>query len=300
VHDPRIGVDLGGTKIEAAALDAQGRVTHRRRTATPAGSYAATLGAIVELVRAVEAELGARAAVGIATPGARSLVDGRMKNANSTCLNGQPLKEDLERALGREIRMANDANCFALSEAIDGAGRGARSVFGVIIGTGVGGGIVVDGRVLTGENGAATEWSHTTLPFLSPGEHAPYACFCKRADCIESFTSGRALIAWYRALGGDDADGTAIGSRAAAGGDAAAGRAFALYEEALARALASVVNMIDPRAIVLGGGVSNNPRIFENVPKLWERWTVPKDLRTKLVRAAHGDASGVRGAALLW
>ena len=164
MHDHRIGVDLGGTKIEAAALDAQGRVTHRRRTATPAGSYAATLGAIVELVRAVEAELGARAAVGIATPGARSLVDGRMKNANSTCLNGQPLKEDLERALGREIRMANDANCFALSEAIDGAGRGARSVFGVIIGTGVGGGIVVDGRVVTGANAIAGEWGHNPLP----------------------------------------------------------------------------------------------------------------------------------------
>ena len=158
---------------------------------------------------------------------------------------------------------------------------------------------MVDGRVLTGENGAATEWSHTTLPFLRDGEHAPYVCACGHADCIESFTSGRALAAWHAALGGGDVDGNEIGRRADAG-DAAAGQAFVAYEDALARALAMVVNMLDPRAIVLGGGVSNNERIFRNVPALWERWTVPKDLRTKLVRAAHGDASGVRGAAWLW
>jgi len=306
----RIGIDVGGTKIEGIALGDDGRELARHREATPT-VYEDVLRAIAGVVVQIEASVPPGVApptVGVGTPGV--LHPGRrvILNANLLCLNDRPLDRDLATALGRPVRLANDGKCFVLSEAIDGAAAPPADldrsrpdvVFGATLGTGVGGGIVVDGRVLTGENGAATEWSHTTLPFLSPGEHAPYACFCKRADCIESFTSGRALIAWYRALGGDDADGTAIGSRAAAGGDAAAGRAFALYEEALARALASVVNMIDPRAIVLGGGVSNNPRIFENVPKLWERWTVPKDLRTKLVRAAHGDASGVRGAALLW
>ena len=231
-----------------------------------------------------------------------------MLNANLACLNDRPLDRDLAAALGRPVRLANDGKCFVLSEAIDGAAAPPPDldrtrpdvVFGATLGTGVGGGIVVDGRVLTGENGAATEWSHTTLPFLRPGEHAPYRCFCGHADCIESFTSGRGLVARYRELGGAaDADGAEIARRAAAG-DAIAEQAFALYEAALARALALVVNMLDPRAIVLGGGVSNNARIFANVPKLWEHYTVPKDLRTRLVRAAHGDASGVRGAAFLW
>jgi fructokinase len=228
-------------------------------------------------------------------------------NANLACLNDRPLDRDLAAALARPVRLANDGKCFVLSEAIDGAAAPPADldrarpdvVFGATLGTGVGGGIVVDGRVLTGENGAATEWSHTTLPFLREGEHAPYVCVCGHADCIESFTSGRALAAWHAALGGGDVDGNEIGRRAAAG-DLAAGQAFAAYEHALARALASVVNMLDPRAIVLGGGVSNNERIFRNVPALWERWTVPKDLRTRLVPAAHGDASGVRGAAFLW
>jgi predicted NBD/HSP70 family sugar kinase len=230
-----------------------------------------------------------------------------MLNSNLAALNDRPLDRDLVAALGRPIRLANDGKCFVLSEAVDGAAAPPADldrsrpdvVFGATLGTGVGGGIVVDGRVLTGENGAATEWSHTTLPFLREGEHAPYTCVCGHADCIEAFTSGRALAAWHAALGGGDVDGNEIGRRAGAG-DAAAGQAFAAYEDALARALAMVVNMLDPRAIVLGGGVSNNERIFRNVPRLWERWTVPKDLRTRLVRAAHGDASGVRGAAFLW
>jgi predicted NBD/HSP70 family sugar kinase len=230
-----------------------------------------------------------------------------MLNSNLQSLNGKPLDRDLATALGRPVRLANDGKCFVLSEAVDGAAAPPAdldrsrpdAVFGATLGTGVGGGIVVDGRVLTGENGAATEWSHTTLPFLREGEHAPYVCACGHPDCIESFTSGRALAAWHAALGGGDADGNEIGRRAAAG-DAAAAQAFVAYEDALARALAMVVNMLDPRAIVLGGGVSNNERIFRNVPALWERWTVPKDLRTNLVRAAHGDASGVRGAAFLW
>jgi fructokinase len=302
----RVGIDVGGTKIEGIALAGDGRELARHREATPA-AYDDVLGAIRGVVARLEADVRATGSVGIGTPGVLHPSRGVMLNSNLASLNDRPLDRDLAAALGRPIRLANDGKCFVLSEAIDGAAappsdldRGRPDVvFGATLGTGVGGGIVVDGRVLTGENGAATEWSHTTLPFLRAGEHAPTDCVCGHADCIESFTSGRALAAWHRALGGGDADGNEIGRRAAAG-DAVAGQAFAAYEEALARALAMVVNMLDPRAIVLGGGVSNNERIFRNVPGLWERWTVPKDLRTKLVRAAHGDASGVRGAAFLW
>jgi fructokinase len=305
----RIGIDVGGTKIEGIALGDDGRELARHRERTPT-AYDDVLKAIAGVVARLEASVpGAAkpATVGVGTPGVLHPSRGVMLNSNHASLNDRPLDRDLTTALGRPVRLANDGKCFVLSEAIDGAAAPPADldrarpdvVFGATLGTGVGGGIVVDGRVLTGQNGAATEWSHTTLPFLRQGEHAPYVCVCGHADCIESFTSGRALIAWYRALGGGDVDGAEIGRRAAAADDVAA-RAFALYEEALARALASVVNMLDPRAIVLGGGVSNNPRIFANVPKLWERWTVPKDLRTQLVPAAHGDASGVRGAALLW
>ena len=304
----RIGLDVGGTKIEGIALADDGRELARLRERTPT-AYDEVLRAIAGVVGRLEATTGASAAatVGVGTPGV--LHPGRrvMLNSNLACLNDRPLDRDLAAALGRPVRLANDGKCFVLSEAIDGAGAPPADldrsrpdvVFGATLGTGVGGGIVVDGRVLTGENGAATEWSHTTLPFLRPGEHAPYVCVCGHEDCIESFTSGRALIAFHRARGGGEADGVEIGRRAAAG-DPAADLAFAGYEDALARALAMVINMVDPRAIVLGGGVSNNARIFHNVPRIWERWTVPKDLRTKLVPPAHGDASGVRGAALLW
>ena len=305
----RIGIDVGGTKIEGILLEDDGRELARHRERTPT-VYEDVLKAIAGVVARLDAAAPRRTTpptVGIGTPGVLHPSRGVILNANLACLNDRPLDHDLAATLGRPVRLANDGKCFVLSEAIDGAAAPPADldrarpdvVFGATLGTGVGGGIVVDGRVLTGHNGAATEWSHTTLPFLRADEHAPYVCFCGHADCIESFTSGRALIAWYRGLGGGDVDGTEIGRRAAAG-EAVAARTFALYEEALARALAMVVNMLDPRAIVLGGGVSNNPRIFDNVPKMWERWTVPKDLRTRLVRAAHGDASGVRGAALLW
>jgi fructokinase len=303
----RIGIDVGGTKIEGLTLSTDGRELARHRVATPT-VYDSVLAAIVELVARLEAGQPGKATIGIGAPGVLHPGRGVMLNANLTCLNDRPLDRDLSAALGRPVRLANDGKCFVLSEAIDGAAAPPLDVdrtrpdvvFGATLGTGVGGGIVVDGRVLTGENGAATEWSHVTLPFLQPGEHAPYRCVCGHADCIESFTSGRGLVARYRELGGvGDADGAAIARRAAAG-DAIAEQAFALYEAALARALAVVVNLLDPRAIVLGGGVSNNARIFANVPKLWESYTVPKDLRTRLVRAAHGDASGVRGAAFLW
>ena len=304
----RIGIDVGGTKIEGIALSDDGSelARHRERTPTVYDEVLRTIAGVVARVEAGASHAGA-ATVGVGTPGV--LHPGRrvMLNSNLACLNDRPLDRDLAAALGRPVRLANDGKCFVLSEAIDGAAAPPADldrarpdvVFGATLGTGVGGGIVVDGRVLTGENGAATEWSHTTLPFLRPGEQAPYVCVCGHAACIESFTSGRGLGAMHRALGGGDVDGNEIARRAAAG-DAVAVAAFAAYEDALARALAMVVNMLDPRAIVLGGGVSNNERIFRNVPGLWERWTVPKDLRTKLVRAAHGDASGVRGAALLW
>jgi fructokinase len=304
----RIGIDVGGTKIEGILLAGDGRELGRHRERTPQ-VYDEVLQAIAGVVARLETAGagGAAPTVGVGTPGVLHPSRGVMLNSNLACLNDRPLDRDLAVALDRPVRLANDGKCFVLSEAVDGAAAPPADldrsrpdvVFGATLGTGVGGGIVVDGRVLTGANGAATEWSHTTLPFLRPGERAPYVCVCGHADCIESFTSGRGLIARHRELGGGDADGNEIGRRAAAG-DAVAAQAFALYEEALARALAGVVNMLDPRAIVLGGGVSNNDRIFRNVPALWERWTVPKDLRTQLVRAAHGDASGVRGAALLW
>jgi fructokinase len=303
----RIGIDVGGTKIEGLALGADGRELARLRVGTPT-AYDSVLGAIRDVVAGLEREAKSDrpGSVGVCTPGFLQPADGLIRNSNLSALNDRPLDRDLAAALGRPVRLANDAKCFVLSEATDGAAAPAdldRSrpdvVFGATLGTGVGGGIVVDGRVLTGENGAATEWSHSTLPFLRPDEHAPYACHCPHANCIEAFTSGRALAAHYRELGGGDASGIEIAHRAAAG-DERAERAFAAYEDALARALAMIVNVLDPRVIVLGGGVSNNDRIFTNVPEIWERYTVPRNLRTKLVRAAHGDASGVRGAACLW
>jgi len=303
----RIGIDVGGTKIEGLLLADDGREVARLRLATPT-EYPALLAALAELVGGLAARAGNGAVtVGVGTPGFLQPGRGLIRNANLLCLNDRPLDKDLALALGRPVRVANDAKCFVLSEAVDGAAAPPADldrsrpdvVFGATLGTGVGGGIVVDGRVLTGENGAATEWSHTTLPFSNPEEISPYPCVCGHPRCIESFISGRGLEGTYRALGGGELRGQTIGQRADAGDDIAE-RAFALYEDRLARALASVINLIDPRVIVLGGGVSNNARIFTNVPKLLERHTVAQGLRTKLVHAAHGDASGVRGAAWLW
>ena len=268
----RIGVDLGGTKIEAAALDESGAIAVRRRVATPAGNYGETVRAVRELVLGIEAGLGATAKVGVGTPGARSLADGRIKNANSTCLNGMALKEDLERALDREIRMANDANCFALSEAVDGAGAGARVVFGVILGTGVGGGIVVDRRVLTGVNAIAGEWGHNPLPLPEGSDMPLRPCYCGRRGCVETYLSGAAY--------------------AADGGDA--------YVRRLARSLAGVINVLDPDVIVLGGGVSNEDRLYTGLPELCKEFVFSDDIRTRIVRPMYGDSSGVRGAAWLW
>jgi fructokinase len=306
----RIGIDVGGTKIEGIALGDDGRERARHRAATPQ-IYEEVLGAVATLVARLESEAAERGTVGVGTPGFLQPGRGVIRNSNLLCLNDRPLDVDLARALGRQVRLDNDASCFVVSEAVDGAAArpagtagaaGAKTdvVFGATLGTGVGGGIALDGRVHSGANGAAAEWSHTTLPFLRAGEASPYACFCGHAGCIESFTSGRGLAGAHREVGGDSTlSAPDIGARAA-DGDGAAGRAFDLYEDRLARALAGVINLLDPRAIVLGGGVSNNARIFANLPALCERYTVAKDLRTQIVRAAHGDASGVRGAAFLW
>lgn len=306
----RIGIDVGGTKIEGVVLDRDGREVARVRVPTPRedDGYDVFLAAVVKLIGDLESRAGARCSVGVGTPGFLAPETGRILNSNLGSLNGKAVDQDLSRALGRPVRVDNDANCFVLSEATDGAAaRSGRPrlagridvVFGATLGTGVGGGIVIDGRVLNGANGAAAEWSHTTLPFMEDDEASPYACFCGRARCIESFVSGRGLAGAYRALGGAELDAPEVGRRAAAG-DATANRAFDVYETRLARALAGVINLLDPHVIVLGGGVSNNLRIFENVPRLWEPYTAAKSLRNRLVRAQHGDASGVRGAAWLW
>ena len=295
----RIGIDLGGSKIEIALLDAAGAEVVRRRVPTPAGDYAATLEAIASLVADAERGRRRRCSVGVAMPGALSLATGRVKNANSTCLNGRPLKQDLEARLGREVRLANDANCFAPSEAIDGAGRGARVVFGVILGTGVGGGIVVGGEVVAGANAIAGEWGHNPLPAEGAEALAPPPCYCGRAGCVETWLSGPGLAADHERAGGGRLEAEAIALRAAAG-DAACEATLARYESRLARALAVVVNILDPDVIVLGGGLSKLARFYERVPALWGPHVFSDAVRTRLVPPAHGDSGGVRGAAWLW
>lgn len=295
----RIGIDLGGTKIEIAVLDGRGEPVLRRRVPTPAGDYAATVEAIGRLVEEAERARGARGSVGVAMPGALSLATGLVKNANSTCLIGRPFKADLEARLGREVRLANDANCFALSEAVDGAGRGARVVFGVILGTGVGGGIVVGGEVLTGANAIAGEWGHTPLPLTGAEARPLPGCYCGREGCVETFLSGPGLAADHAREAGEVLDAVEIAARAARG-DPACEATLARHEARLARALAVVVNILDPDVIVLGGGLSNLPRLYERVPALWGAHVFSDEVRTRLVPPAHGDSGGVRGAAWLW
>lgn len=295
----RIGIDLGGTKTEIIALDAAGRELLRRRRDTPAQDYVAILELIDEMVRAAEQELGVRASVGIGTPGALSAATGAIKNSNSTCLNGRPLKQDLEACLGREIRMANDANCFALSEAVDGAGAGAQIVFGVILGTGVGGGIVIDGRVLGGVNAIAGEWGHNALPLPRAADLPLPRCYCGRDACVEAYLSGPALMRDHEAATGDRLAPVEIAARAAAG-DAACEATLVRYEERLARALAVVINLVDPAVIVLGGGLSRLDRLYRNVPLLWGTGVFSDVVETRLAANRHGDSSGVRGAAWLW
>jgi fructokinase len=292
----RIGIDLGGTKIEAIALDGDGSERIRRRVAAPRGSYEHTLRTVVDLVAAIESQTGERGSVGIGIPGTISPATGRIKNANSTWLNGQPLSEDLARALDRPVRLANDANCFALSEATDGAGAGADVVFGVIIGTGTGGGVVVHGRLLAGANAVAGEWGHNGLPWPDADEWPGPPCYCGHRGCIETFLSGRGLQSAY---GGTALEAHDIAA-AASQGDRRASAAIDLYSRRLAKALASVINMLDPTVIVLGGGLSNIDALYERVPLYWNDWVFSDRVDTRLARARHGDSSGVRGAAWLW
>ncbi len=295
----RIGIDLGGTKTEIAAFDASGAERLRRRVPTPAGDYAATVATIVSLVTDAEAALGERATVGVGIPGALSLATGRVKNANSTCLVGRPLKQDLEAALGREVRLANDANCFALSEAVDGAGRGAGVVFGAILGTGVGGGFVVGGRLVEGANAIAGEWGHNPLPAPGEADLPLPPCYCGRRGCVESYLSGPALSADHVRGTGERLDAAEIARRAAAG-DARCDATLSRYEQRLARALAVVVNIVDPDVVVLGGGLSRIARLYERVPAAWGAHVFSDEVRTRLLPPVHGDSGGVRGAAWLW
>jgi len=295
----RIGVDLGGTKIETVALGDDGDVRARQRVPTPRDDYEATLRAITDLVLGVERETGSRGTVGIGIPGALSPASGRVKNANSVWLNGQRLDEDLERRLERPLRFANDANCFALSEATDGAGAGARVVFGAILGTGCGGGIVVDGRVLTGPNAIAGEWGHNPLPWPEDVERPGPPCYCGKRGCLETFVSGPGLARDYAESSGALLPPPEIVARAEAG-DAAAEAALVRYADRLARAFASVINVLDPDVIVLGGGMSNVSRLYRDVPPLLARYGFSDRFDNRMAPPVHGDSSGVRGAAWLW
>jgi len=343
----RLGIDLGGTKIELLALGEGGQEVWRKRVATPQGDYRATVQAIAALVHEAEQVLQRQGTLGVGIPGTESRATGLIKNANSTCLIGQPLRRDLETLLQREVRLANDANCFALSEAVDGAAAGAASVFGVILGTGVGGGIVVNGRVLEGVNGIAGEWGHNPLPGESPmmpatvraelveaqypeasgfdksalnpveehkangaggvaslgeGDALPFSpplCYCGRRGCVETFLSGPGLAADHRRASGQTLTAEAVVAGAAAG-DGACEASLQRYEARLARALAVVINILDPEVVVLGGGLSNIERLYRNVPRQWGSHIFSDTVATRLVQHRHGDSSGVRGAAWLW
>ena len=295
----RIGIDLGGTKIEIVALDDSGATRFRERVATPSGDYAATLGAITALVARCEATIGVRATIGLGIPGSPSPASGLIRNANSTCLNGRPLEADLRRELQREVRLANDANCFAMSEANDGAGANSPCVFGVILGTGVGGGIVVQRRLLEGANLIGGEWGHNPLPQPDANDRPFPDCYCGRKGCIETYLSGPALTAEHQRYAGLDLSAHEIAT-AAEYGEQCAEATLERYEQRLARALASVINILDPDVIVLGGGLSKIQRLYRNVPRLWAEHIFSDVIHTRLVPAQHGDASGVRGAARLW
>ena len=296
----RIGIDLGGTKIEGVALDDGGEVRARLRVATPRDDYPGTLEALARVVAELEGAAGVSgASVGIGIPGVLSPATGLVKNANSVWLIGQPLDRDLAHRLGRPVRIANDANCFALSEASDGAAAGAPVVFGVIVGTGTGGGVVVDGRVLLGRNAIAGEWGHNPLPWIRADEFPGPPCYCGQRGCIETFLSGPALSRDHAAHTGLTLEGPAIVARAEAG-DPEAHATLERYEDRMARALASILNIVDPDVVVLGGGLSGIARLYENVPQRWSRYTFSDTVTTRLVPPKHGDASGVRGAAWLW
>ena len=295
----RIGIDLGGTKIEIIALEEDGRELIRRRAPTPQGDYRATLVSIAGLVESVELELHRRATVGLGIPGSEALSGGRIQNANSTCLIDQPLRRDLQTLLQREVRIANDANCFALSEAVDGAGEGCTVVFGAILGTGVGGGIIISEQALTGANHIAGEWGHNPLPLQAEEVLAPPACYCGRQGCVETWLSGPGLTGDHLRHGGEELRAEEISARAEAG-DAACEATLVRYEKRLAKALAQVINILDPEIIVIGGGLSKLNRLYTNVPRYWTPHIFSAQVATRLSPPRHGDSSGVRGAAWLW
>jgi len=298
-NDIRIGIDLGGSKTELIALEQHGAELMRNRRPTPAGDYPATVKLVADMVLQAEAELNSVASIGIGTPGAVSLKTGRMKNCNSTCLNGQTLKQDIETLLHREVRLSNDANCFALSEALSGAAQGAQVVFGVILGTGVGGGLVVSGQLIDGANHIAGEWGHNPLPALSASDLPGPACYCGRQGCIETWLSGPAMSATHHCATGHKLHAEAI-AKAAESGDVVCMHTLEKYCQRLAPALATIINMIDPDVIVLGGGLSNITTLYERVPTLWQQYIFSDEVRTRLVPPKHGDSSGVYGAAWLW
>jgi len=295
----RIGVDLGGTKIEFVALDKDGREVHRHRVPTPREDYDGTVRAIKEGVERIESELGRRGSVGVGIPGTISGITHHVKNANSTWMNGRSFDRDVSAALGREVRCANDANCLAVSEATDGAGAGKCVVFAVVLGTGCGGGLAIDGRVHNGRNGVAGEWGHTTLPWMRAEEYPGPECYCGYRGCIETWISGTGLEADYERATKTKLRGKEIIARSEAG-EAAALASLARYEDRLTRSLAQMINILDPDVIVLGGGVSQVPRLYQDVPHRLKEYVFGREADTPVVVAKHGDASGVRGAAWLW
>ncbi len=295
----RIGIDLGGTKTESIAIDAHGTERARLRIATPSHSYDEIISAVVRLVHDTETRVGQQGTVGVGIPGAISPATGLVKNANTVVLNGRPLDRDLAQALGRPVRVANDANCFALSEASDGAGAGGRVVFGVIVGTGTGGGLVVDGKIITGPHAIAGEWGHNPLPWPHDDERPGPACYCGKHGCIETYLSGPGLAHDHRQCTGEASDAGEI-ARKADQGDAAALATLARHADRMARSLACVINVLDPDVVVLGGGVSNIARLYQEVPRLLGKYVFSDTVATPIRPARYGDSSGVRGAAWLW
>lgn len=295
----RIGIDLGGTKIDGVALDRSGDIAARKRVATPQGDYDGTIRAITELVAYLDQETGAPGSVGVGMPGIISPATGLVKNANSVCLNGKPLDRDIAQAVGRPVRLENDANCFALSEASDGAAAGRACVFGVILGTGTGGGVIVNGRVLRGRNAIGGEWGHNAMPRPTATEWPGDPCYCGRTGCIEQRLSGPALARDYERARGHRASAIEIVARAQSG-EVAAIHCLDRYVDGLARALASIINVLDPDAIVLGGGLSSIERLYSDTPTRWAPYVFSDRIDTELLRPKYGDASGVRGAAWLW
>lgn len=296
----RAGIDLGGTKTEILVLDDDGLELFRHRVVTPKDSYQAIIASISKLFNMAEQHCGRLEQLGVGTPGSQSRQSGLMRNSNTLVLNGKPLTHDLQQVLNRPVRLANDANCFALSEAVDGAAAGAEVVFGVIIGTGTGGGVVVRQKLIEGSNGIGGEWGHNPLPWPQAGEgYDGPSCYCGQHSCIETFLSGTGLAADHLRVTGEQRDAVSIAQQA----DAAEPHCLATMErycERMARALAGIINVLDPDVIVLGGGVSNIQRLYQQVPQLWDQYVFAEHVTTRLVQARHGDSSGVRGAAWLW